>query len=237
MGESQNCNQAKPQLKHWTVWEGISTSSKGLFLSGFEGTYGPKQLPCVTSSFVRKEYQFAWLRWFFARLPPEHTGAVLTIANHLCPGDGQRTCRIGSYLRNKTQKMSASNNQNFDLWKAIEKDSQNHLCQKYMTILWRSWISTRTACIHHSPKQGATNISTKYWIACPKCVCKRFQIFGAFASKSFRRQSEQPLFGDLNSSVQNWYKTASSWPKPIRIILYYSVSTYSIQYIVYIVKL
>ena len=90
-----------------------------------------KAHPCVaTSSFVRKEYQFAWLRWFFARLPPEHTGAVLTIANHLCPGDGQRTCRIGSYLRNKTQKMSASNNQNFDLWKAIEKDSQNHLCQK-----------------------------------------------------------------------------------------------------------
>ena len=70
--------------------------------------------------------------------------------------------------------------------------------------------------------QGTTNISTKYWMAWPRCVCNRFQILGAFACA----RSDFPSFPGFPSlkhlcsschtpidkdSVSSWIWTYLNW--------------------------
>ena len=142
---------------------------------------------------------------------------LLAMTDHLCPGHSQWTSCVGGHLgwENRLAKSQCEHVQTISRFhgqNSIQRTNKDENDRKTSAC---SGLGSDLHC-----GQGTTNISTKYWMAWPRCVCNRFQILGAFACA----RSDFPSFPSLKhlwssschtpidkDSVSSWIWTYLNW--------------------------
>lgn len=139
--------------------------------------------------------------WQSSCLSMFHKRSVLTITNHLRPGHCQRTRCVGGSLRgNRARAMTLE----------LRLNILGFVSSRYQ------WLPP-----HGNPPSrftpsmlcswGATSVSTKYWMAWPKCVCNFLQIFGAFALQQRREWDDSSI--QLYNTDMSWSQCAFKKPR------------------------